>query len=88
MTEKLYLKKVCIDYNPFDKNQRLAIIPYVDEEINTLEKDLWIELMVGSSPLYVHFRNITYCNNEAIYEAASYSTHCPNDRVYAVSTVG
>ena len=88
MTEKLFLKKVCIDFDPFQKNNRLAIVPYIDEDINELQKELLIELMLGCSPLYIHFKNISFCNNQAIYEADAYTNNRPKTQVYCASTIG
>lgn len=88
MTEKLFLKKVCIDFNPFQQFNRLAIIPYVDEDINTLKKEIWMEIMVGLVPLYVHFKNISFYNNQAVYEADNYTSDRPEAIIYYASTIG
>lgn len=88
MTERLFLKKVCIDFDRFQKVNRLAIIPYIDEDINELKKEIWVELMLGSSPLYVHFKNISFCNNQAIYEADEYTNTPPQASICYASTIG
>lgn len=88
MAEKLFLKKVCIDFNPLQETNRLAIIPYVDEEINELKEEIWVELMIGALPLYVHFKNISFYNNQAVYEADDYTSNRPEAMIYYASTLG